>query len=236
MNPGHPHVYALLSEIGAVLLALGILGRIRVPIRGLADPALPARRASSSATAVCCRCRRARNSSAPAPRSACSCCCSRWGWSTRLTSWYRICVPTPTAGAVDLALGAAPGVAIGFLLGWGATGALVMAGVTMVSSSGIISKVLADLGRTRQPRDAGHPVDPGAGRPRDGLLPPDSDGGAGRGVSFVARRRHRRDRGRHRRGRAAGGDPLQPRAVQPDRGGTGQRGAAAAGARASRCW
>jgi monovalent cation:H+ antiporter-2, CPA2 family len=52
-----------------------------------------------------------------------------------------------TAGIVDIVLNAAPGVAVALLLGWGPVGALVMAGVTYISSSGIIAKVLADLGR-----------------------------------------------------------------------------------------
>jgi monovalent cation:H+ antiporter-2, CPA2 family len=52
-----------------------------------------------------------------------------------------------TAGLVDLVLNAAPGVAVALLLGWGPVGALAMAGVTYISSSGIIAKVLGDLGR-----------------------------------------------------------------------------------------
>lgn len=51
------------------------------------------------------------------------------------------------AGLVDLVLNAAPGVAVALLLGWGPVGALAMAGVTYISSSGIIAKVLGDLGR-----------------------------------------------------------------------------------------
>jgi CPA2 family monovalent cation:H+ antiporter-2 len=55
------------------------------------------------------------------------------------------------AGAVDLVLGAAPGAVAGVVLGWGLPGSLAMAGVTAVSSSGIISKVIADLGRRASP-------------------------------------------------------------------------------------
>jgi K+:H+ antiporter subunit KhtU len=51
------------------------------------------------------------------------------------------------AGLVDLALNAAPGVAVALMLGWGPVGALAMAGVTYISSSGIVAKVLGDLGR-----------------------------------------------------------------------------------------
>lgn len=51
------------------------------------------------------------------------------------------------AGVVDLVLNAAPGAVVALMLGWGPVGALVMAGVTYISSSGIIAKVLGDLGR-----------------------------------------------------------------------------------------
>ncbi|WP_239372691.1 cation:proton antiporter [Frankia sp. Cj5] len=51
------------------------------------------------------------------------------------------------AGGLDLALNAAPGVAAAFLLGWGPVAAVVLGGVTAISSSGIIAKVLGDLGR-----------------------------------------------------------------------------------------
>lgn len=51
------------------------------------------------------------------------------------------------AGLVDIALNFAPGAIVALLLGWGGVGALVMGGVTYISSSGIIAKVLTDLGR-----------------------------------------------------------------------------------------
>ncbi|MGW0179236.1 cation:proton antiporter [Nocardia sp. NPDC003345] len=51
------------------------------------------------------------------------------------------------AGLLDLVLNATPGVIVALLLGLGPTGALAMAGVTYISSSGIIAKVLNDLGR-----------------------------------------------------------------------------------------
>ncbi|GAA4446178.1 cation:proton antiporter [Actinokineospora soli] len=51
------------------------------------------------------------------------------------------------AGVLDLVLNALPGVAVALMLGWGPVGALAMAGVTYISSSGIIAKVLGDLGR-----------------------------------------------------------------------------------------
>ncbi|MFJ1460347.1 cation:proton antiporter [Nocardia wallacei] len=51
------------------------------------------------------------------------------------------------AGVVDLVLNATPGVLVALLLGWGFVGAVAMAGVTYISSSGIVAKVLNDLGR-----------------------------------------------------------------------------------------
>jgi len=51
------------------------------------------------------------------------------------------------AGAIDAALNALPGAGFALLLGWGWAAALVLAGITWVSSSGVIAKVLGDLGR-----------------------------------------------------------------------------------------
>jgi CPA2 family monovalent cation:H+ antiporter-2 len=52
------------------------------------------------------------------------------------------------AGAVDFALNAIPGAAAALLLGWGPVAAVVLGGITWISSSGVIAKVLRDLGRT----------------------------------------------------------------------------------------
>ncbi|GAA2760301.1 cation:proton antiporter [Actinopolymorpha rutila] len=51
------------------------------------------------------------------------------------------------AGIVDFALNAVPGALAALLLGWGPVAAVVLAGVTWISSSGVIAKVLGDLGR-----------------------------------------------------------------------------------------
>ncbi|WP_432544822.1 cation:proton antiporter [Kineococcus sp. SYSU DK002] len=50
-------------------------------------------------------------------------------------------------GVLDLLLNGLPGAAFGLLMGFGPVGALAMFGITAVSSSGIVAKVLADLGR-----------------------------------------------------------------------------------------
>ncbi|MEU3947191.1 cation:proton antiporter [Streptomyces sp. NPDC029526] len=51
------------------------------------------------------------------------------------------------SGAVDFVLNAAPGAVAALILGWGPVGAIALAGVTWISSSGVIAKVLGDLGR-----------------------------------------------------------------------------------------
>ncbi|MFC8847099.1 MULTISPECIES: cation:proton antiporter [unclassified Micromonospora] len=51
------------------------------------------------------------------------------------------------AGLIDGVLNALPGAAFAFLLGWDWVAAIVLAGITWISSSGVIAKVLADLGR-----------------------------------------------------------------------------------------
>jgi CPA2 family monovalent cation:H+ antiporter-2 len=51
------------------------------------------------------------------------------------------------AGLFDAALNALPGAAFALLLGWGPVAAVTLAGVTWVSSSGVVAKVLRDLRR-----------------------------------------------------------------------------------------
>lgn len=51
------------------------------------------------------------------------------------------------SGAVDVVLNFTPGLAAGFVLGWDPLAAVLLGGVTYISSSGVIAKVLSDLGR-----------------------------------------------------------------------------------------
>jgi CPA2 family monovalent cation:H+ antiporter-2 len=51
------------------------------------------------------------------------------------------------AGLVDMLLNAVPGALMALLLGWGPVAAVALAGITWVSSSGVIAKMLHDLGR-----------------------------------------------------------------------------------------
>jgi len=52
-----------------------------------------------------------------------------------------------TAGLLDMLLNAVPGAVMALVLGWGPVAALALAGITWVSSSGVIAKMLRDLGR-----------------------------------------------------------------------------------------
>ncbi|MDQ3985513.1 MAG: cation:proton antiporter [Actinomycetota bacterium] len=61
-----------------------------------------------------------------------------------LLSTLRIQAPT---GVVDFALNFSPGVIAGLLLGWSPVASIVLGGITYVSSSGIIAKLLHDFGR-----------------------------------------------------------------------------------------
>lgn len=50
-------------------------------------------------------------------------------------------------GVLDMVLNASPGFLLGLALGWEPLSAVLLAGVTWISSSGVVSKVLSDLGR-----------------------------------------------------------------------------------------
>lgn len=54
-------------------------------------------------------------------------------------------------GVIDAALNLTPGVAIGLLLGWDVRAAIVLGGVTYISSSGVVAKLVSDLGRSAAP-------------------------------------------------------------------------------------
>jgi CPA2 family monovalent cation:H+ antiporter-2 len=62
-----------------------------------------------------------------------------------LVSGIRTIAP---AGLLDLALNFTPGFLAGLLLGWGVVPGLFLGGVTYISSSGVIAKLLNDLGWT----------------------------------------------------------------------------------------
>lgn len=51
------------------------------------------------------------------------------------------------AGVIDVVANALPGFAAGLILGWTPTASLLLAGITYISSSGIIARLLADMDR-----------------------------------------------------------------------------------------
>jgi len=55
------------------------------------------------------------------------------------------------AGLVDFALNFPPGLVAGLLLGWSPLAAVLLGGVTYISSSGVIAKLLAELGQMDNP-------------------------------------------------------------------------------------
>jgi CPA2 family monovalent cation:H+ antiporter-2 len=55
---------------------------------------------------------------------------------------------TSTAGGVDLVANALPGYLVGLLVGFGPVGSLYLGGITYISSSGVVAKLLVDLGWT----------------------------------------------------------------------------------------
>lgn len=57
---------------------------------------------------------------------------------------------SPLPGVVDLANGV-PGFLVGLLLGWGFVPTVILGGVTYITSSGIVAKLLRDLGKERSP-------------------------------------------------------------------------------------
>ncbi len=54
-----------------------------------------------------------------------------------------------SAGLIDLVVNGAPGLIIGLLLGWGWIGAIALAGITYVSSSGIAAQLIKEMGWMR---------------------------------------------------------------------------------------
>ena len=55
------------------------------------------------------------------------------------------------AGIFDFVLNFPPGLVVGLLLGWSPLAAILLGGITYISSSGVIAKILAELGRLNNP-------------------------------------------------------------------------------------
>jgi CPA2 family monovalent cation:H+ antiporter-2 len=142
----HENITALLIELGAVILALGILGRIAgrlgfspIPLYLLAGLAfghgglLPL---AASEEFV-----------ATGAEIGVILLLLLLGLEYTASDLVSTLKTQYVSGAVDFLLNALPGAAVALLLGWGPVAAVALAGVTWISSSGVIAKVVGDLGR-----------------------------------------------------------------------------------------
>ncbi|GHH38942.1 cation:proton antiporter [Streptomyces candidus] len=140
------HTTALLIELGAVILTLGIIGRLAgriglspIPLYLLAGLAfghggLIPLKASEDFTAV----------GAEIGVILLLLLLGLEYSASELVTSLKTQYPS---GIVDFLLNAVPGAVAALVLGWGAVGAVALAGVTWISSSGVIAKVMTDLGR-----------------------------------------------------------------------------------------
>jgi CPA2 family monovalent cation:H+ antiporter-2 len=143
---GETHVAVLLVELGAILFALGVLGRLAkrfhipvIPLYLLAGLAFGqggvlSLSASHDFTQV-------------AAEMGVILLLVMLGLeysASELRSSLRAQAPI---GVLDGLLNAVPGAAFALIAGWGATAAVALAGITWVSSSGVIAKMLSDSGR-----------------------------------------------------------------------------------------
>ncbi|WP_329481789.1 cation:proton antiporter [Kribbella sp. NBC_01484] len=142
----HENITALLIELGAVILALGILGRIAgrlgfspIPLYLLAGLAfgrgglLPL---AASEEFV-----------ATGAEIGVILLLLLLGLEYTASDLVGTLKTQYVSGAVDFLLNALPGAAVALLLGWGPVAAVALGGVTWISSSGVIAKVVGDLGR-----------------------------------------------------------------------------------------
>jgi CPA2 family monovalent cation:H+ antiporter-2 len=142
----HVGIAVLLIELGGILFALGILGRIsrrlRLPViplyllAGLAFGQGGLLNLSASQDFI----RVAANIGVILLLVMLG---LEYSASELITS-LRVQAPI---GVMDGLLNAVPGAAIALMAGWGATAAVALAGITWVSSSGVIAKNLSDSGR-----------------------------------------------------------------------------------------
>ncbi len=145
-DSGGTHIATLLVELGAILLALGILGRIarwaHIPVVPLylvaglffGQGGLLTLSASHDFLRV----------SADIGVVLLLVMLGLEYSAEELKTSLRTQAPI---GVIDGLLNALPGAALALLAGWGGLAAVALAGVTWVSSSGVIAKMLGDLGR-----------------------------------------------------------------------------------------
>ncbi len=68
--------------------------------------------------------------------------------ASELLSQLRITLPS---GAVDFALNFTPGLIVGLVAGWGGVVAIMLGGITYISSSGIVARLISDMGWAKTP-------------------------------------------------------------------------------------
>ncbi|MCW2538801.1 MAG: sodium/hydrogen exchanger [Frankiales bacterium] len=140
------HIAVLLIELGAILFALGVLGRIA---RRLKLPVIPLYLLAGLAFGQggVLRLSASQEFISVAANIGVILLLVMLGLeysASELKSSLRVQAPV---GAIDGLLNAVPGALVALIAGWGATAAVALAGITWVSSSGVIAKNLGDSGR-----------------------------------------------------------------------------------------
>jgi CPA2 family monovalent cation:H+ antiporter-2 len=143
----HGHLYTLLLEIGGVLLTLGILGRFAVRL-GVSPIPLYLLGGLAFGEGGLLPLSASEEFISTGAQIGVLLLLLTLGLEYSAEELVGNLRSNAKAGGVDLFLGAAPGAVGGWLLGWDFPGILSLAGITAVSSSGIIAKVLSDLNRT----------------------------------------------------------------------------------------
>jgi CPA2 family monovalent cation:H+ antiporter-2 len=145
-NASHPHVAILLIELGGILFALGILGRVASRLR---LPVIPLYLLAGLAFGQggILNLSASENFISVAANIGVILLLVMLGLeysASELTSSLRVQAPI---GLIDGVLNAVPGALIALLAGWGPVAAVALGGITWVSSSGVIAKNLSDSGR-----------------------------------------------------------------------------------------
>ena len=185
----------LLIEVGALLLGMSLLGRLALLI-GISPIPFYLLLGLAFGEGGSSRSTRARSSSQTGAEIGIILLLALLGLEYTAAELFGSLKSARRRASSTPLLNALPGAALALLLGWGPVAAVALAGVTWVSSSGVIAKAAA------RPRPALEPGDPGDARgarhrgPGDGVLPAGPLGDRGRREPAAGR-----DRGRGRRGR-----------------------------------
>jgi CPA2 family monovalent cation:H+ antiporter-2 len=147
--PAHHDILSIFIELGAVVVGLAILARLASRIGFSAIPLyLVAGLAFGNGGFVPLNLSKVSSSSAPRSESCWLFMLGLEYTGEELRTNLRRGFP---AGILDLALNFPPGFVAGLLLGWKPLPAVLLGGVTYISSSGVIAKVLGELRRLENP-------------------------------------------------------------------------------------